>query len=207
MGRTSNAKERLLHVAFELLWDNSYNTVSIDQICARGGVNKGSFYYFFKTKADLAVEAYEAHWNQNQHELDKLFSPQVAPLDRLTRWCTFVYKAQKEKHGKTGCVAGCPYASVGIEIATQDEKIRAKVHELIARNLKYLESAIAEAKRSGTASVTSPQLAAERVYSLVLGALLQARVRNDVNLLRNLEPSVMALVGAAGGQLDDTKRI
>ena len=53
MGRTSNAKERLLEVAFELLWDNSYNSVSIDQICARAGANKGSFYYFFKTKADL----------------------------------------------------------------------------------------------------------------------------------------------------------
>jgi TetR/AcrR family transcriptional repressor of nem operon len=200
MGRTSNAKERLLEVAFELLWDNSYNSVSIDQICARAGVNKGSFYYFFKTKADLAVEAYEAHWQQNQPHLDQLFSPQVAPLERLSRWCGFVYKAQKDKHTKTGCVCGCPYATVGIEVATQDEKIRAKMDELISRNLKYLESAIAEAKRAGSANVTNTQAAAERVYSLVLGALLQARVRNDVNLLRNLEPSVMALVGASGVQ-------
>lgn len=207
MGRTSNAKERLLEVAFELLWDNSYNSVSIDQICARAGVNKGSFYYFFKTKADLAVEAYETHWQQNQPHLDQLFSPQIPPLDRLARWCGFVYKSQKDKHSKTGCVCGCPYATVGIEVATQDEKLRAKMDELISRNLKYLESAIAEAKRAGTATVANPQAAAERVYSLVLGALLQARVRNDVNLLRNLEPSVMALVGANDTRVDDAKKI
>src|SRR5438034_361727 len=82
----------------------------------RAGVNKGSFYYFFKTKADLAVEAYETHWKSNQPQLDQLFSPQVAPLDRLAQWCNHLYKAQKEKHGKTGCVGGCPYASVGTEI-------------------------------------------------------------------------------------------
>ena len=196
MGRTSNAKEKLLDVAFTLLWENSYNAVSIDQICQRAGVNKGSFYYFFKTKADLAVEAYETHWKLNQPQLDQLFSPQVAPLQRLSQWCTHLYKAQKEKHGKTGCVGGCPYASVGTEIATQDEKIRCKVHELISRNLKYIESAIAEAKRSGEANIPCPKSAAEHVYSLVLGTLLQAKVCNDVELLKDLRPSIMALVGA-----------
>ena len=196
MGRTSTAKDRLLEVAFELLWNNSYNTVSIDQMCQRAGVNKGSFYYFFKTKADLAIEAYECHWQANQADLDKMFSPQVPPLDRLSRWCGYVYEAQKVKFGETGCVCGCPYSTVGIEVATQDEKIRAKVDELITRNLKYLESAISEAKHSGKATVACAEKAAEQVYSLVLGALLQARVRNNVNVLRHLDESVMALVGA-----------
>ena len=31
MGRTSNAEKRLLEVAFDFFWDNSYNSVSIDQ--------------------------------------------------------------------------------------------------------------------------------------------------------------------------------
>ena len=43
MGRTSNAKERLLQVAFDLIWEQSYGSVSVDDICARAKVKKGSF--------------------------------------------------------------------------------------------------------------------------------------------------------------------
>jgi len=48
MGRTSDAKEKLLSVAFDLIHENSYGAVGVDQICKRAKVNKGSFYYFFK---------------------------------------------------------------------------------------------------------------------------------------------------------------
>ena len=41
MGRTSDAKEKLLGVAFQLIWDNSYGGVSVDQICERANVNAG----------------------------------------------------------------------------------------------------------------------------------------------------------------------
>jgi len=40
MGRTSNAKEKLLEVAFRLIWDNSYGSVSVDHICERAEVKK-----------------------------------------------------------------------------------------------------------------------------------------------------------------------
>jgi len=149
MGRTSDAKEKLLDVAFELIWDSSYGGVSVDQICERAKVNKGSFYHFYGTKADLAVAAYEEHWKQKQPEMDRLFSPQVPPLERLSGLCGYVYQAQKEKAEKYGHVCGCPYASIGAEIATQDDRIRAKAQELMERSIKYIESALADAKREG----------------------------------------------------------
>ena len=55
MGRTSDAKAKLLSVAFDLIHENSYGSVGVEQICQRAKVNKGSFYYFFKTKTDLVV--------------------------------------------------------------------------------------------------------------------------------------------------------
>src|SRR3954451_4763938 len=114
MGRTSDAKEKLLAVAFELIWDSSYGSVSVDQICERAKVNKGSFYYFYQTKADLAVAAYDAHWKCRQPDMDRMFSPQVPPLERLSKWCSYMYCAQKEKSEKFGHVCGCPYASIGV---------------------------------------------------------------------------------------------
>jgi len=61
--------------------------------------------------------------------------------------------------------------------------------------LKYLESAIADAKREGSVSM-EPKLAAQNIFSLVMGTLLQAKVQNNVELLRDLEPTVMAIIGA-----------
>src|SRR6266511_2780310 len=196
MGRTSDAKDKLLQVAFDLIWDNSYGAVSIDQICQKADVNKGSFYHFFRTKADLAIAAYEVHWRLKQPEMDRIFSPQVPPLERLSRWCDYIYQTQKVKAEKYGHICGCPYASVGAELATQDEKVRRKTEELIERNSKYVESAIAEAKREELVCVNDPRTAAQQVYSYALGLLLQAKIRNDLKMLRNLAPTVMTMLGA-----------
>src|SRR5579864_772144 len=130
MGCTSNAKERLLQVAFDLIWQQSYGSVSVDDICKRAKVKKGSFYYFFPSKSDLAVAAYEEHWQRSQPHYDRTFSPLVPPLERLGNYCKFIYENQREKQQKTGRVRGCPFASVGCELSTQDEKIRRKAQEM-----------------------------------------------------------------------------
>ena len=46
MGRVSDAKERLMEAVGELIWTGSYGSTTIDQICEKAGVKKGSFYYF-----------------------------------------------------------------------------------------------------------------------------------------------------------------
>ena len=196
MGKPSDAQEKLLQVAFDLIWNNSYGAVSVDQICERARVNKGSFYHFFPSKADLAVAAYEEHWREKQPELDRIFSPQVSPLERLERWCQYIYDRQKQKAEKYGHVCGCPYASIGVELATQDEKIRAKAEELVERSIRYVESALTEARHQGLVSIDDPKAAAERVYAVALGMVLHAKVRNDLGPLRQLQPTIMDLIGA-----------
>jgi TetR/AcrR family transcriptional repressor of nem operon len=181
MGRTSDAKERLLEVAFDLIWNQSYGAVSVDHICQRAEVNKGSFYHYFPSKSDLAVAAYEE---------------QIPPLNRLRLWCGNAYERQKLKAEKYGHVCGCPYASLGAEVATQDEKIRAKAEELVDRTLRYLENALTEAKLQGAAAIDDPRLMARRVHSLVLGMLLHAKIRNQFSELEDMEPAVMNLIRA-----------
>jgi TetR/AcrR family transcriptional repressor of nem operon len=196
MGRPSEAKEKLLLVAFDLIWDQSYGSVSVEQICERAKVNKGSFYHFFPSKSDLAMEAYEEHWREKQHELDRIFSPQIPPLERLELWCKHIYDRQKQKAQKYGHVCGCPYASLGTELATQDEKIRAKTQQLVDRTLRYVESALTDAKHQGVANIDDPKLIAKRAYSMVLGTLLYAKIRNSLEVLDDLESSVMGVIGA-----------
>jgi len=203
MGRTSHAKEKLHQVASDLIWDNTYVSVSLNQICQRANVHKGSFYHFFRTKADLAIAACEMRWQEAQPELDRIFSPQVPPLKRLSLWCDYIQRTQKEKAQKYGHVCGCPDASVGAELTAQDEKVRIKVEELIERTTKFIESAITEAIREGSVSVDDPKTSARQIFSYVLGLLLQARLRNDLNVLLDLESTVMTMVGAKQGVASD----
>jgi TetR/AcrR family transcriptional regulator, transcriptional repressor for nem operon len=195
MAKPSDTKEKLLQVAFDLIWNQSYGSVSVDHICERAHVNKGSFYHFFASKSDLAVEAYEENWREKQPELDRIFSPQVPPLERLERWCKHIRQRQKLKAEKYGHVCGCPYASLGMELATQDEKIRAKTQEMMDRSIRYIESALMDAKRQGLVSVGDLQGAAQRVYSMTLGMLLNAKIRNDLEVLQGLEPTIMDIIG------------
>ncbi|MCO5052426.1 MAG: TetR/AcrR family transcriptional regulator [Verrucomicrobiae bacterium] len=195
MGRTSDAKEKLLQVGFDLIWNQSYGAVSVDQICEQAGVNKGSFYHYFPSKADLVVAAYEEDWREKQPELDRIFSPQVPPLERLERWCGYIQKRQKIRAEKYGSVCGCPYGSLGAELATQEEKIRAKIQELVERNQRYLTSAVADAQRDGLIEVGDPRVMATQIYSTTLGFTLHAKIRNNLDLLRELEPAIMNLIG------------
>src|SRR5213593_4203962 len=107
MGRVSDAKERLMDAVLDLIWTGSYGSTTIDQICEKAGVKKGSFYYFFDSKADLALTAINEDWQRRRAELDSLFSPTVPPLERLRRYCDYSYAFQQQISRKCGCVLGC----------------------------------------------------------------------------------------------------
>src|SRR3982751_2660152 len=119
MGRVSDARERLMGAMTELIWTGSYGSTTIDQICDRAGVKKGSFYHFFESKADLAAAALDEDWQRRRTELDAIFSPTVPPLDRIRKYCDYSYQIQGEIHKKCGSVLGCPLFCLGSEVSTQ----------------------------------------------------------------------------------------
>ncbi|MGA2247464.1 MAG: TetR/AcrR family transcriptional regulator [Verrucomicrobiota bacterium] len=196
MGRTSDAQEKLLAVAFDLIHENSYGTVSVEHICRRARVNKGSFYYFFKTKTDLVVAAYEEHWRLKVPEYERIFSKQNPPLRRLSLWCKYVCGVQKERRAEYGHACGCPYTSLGGELATRDVKVRRISQDLIERNVQYLLEAIEDAQREGEAAPGNARVKAELVHSFVIGLSLRAKIYDDLRVLRHMESAIFALVGA-----------
>src|SRR5271165_5564579 len=108
MGRVSDAKTRLMDAVLELLWTGSYGATTIDHICEKAGVKKGSFYYFFDSKADVAVAALEDSFKEKRIELDAIFSPTVPPLERVRKYCEFTYQKEVKMQQECGFVLGCP---------------------------------------------------------------------------------------------------
>lgn len=199
MGRTSDANERLMDAALDLIWEESYGAVTIDDICKRADVKKGSFYYFFKSKADLAIAALERMWREDwKPTLDARFSPSIEPLARLTAQLEFVYVKAME-HKQAGKVLGCPVCSVGSEVCTQAAEavdVSAKIREIVGRKRRYYETAIRDAMAEGSIEAGDPVQKAQALVFLIEGAVSQARIMNDPELLRNLPAAGLDLLRA-----------
>src|SRR5271170_1885760 len=97
----------------QMIWESSYGSVSVDDICAEAGVNKGSFYYAFKSKSELAVAAYEHYWEMKSARMDQFFSPRLSPLERLDKFCEYAINDQVSKFEEFGKVLGCPFCALG----------------------------------------------------------------------------------------------
>jgi TetR/AcrR family transcriptional repressor of nem operon len=183
--------------ALDLMWEESYGAVSIDDICKRADVKKGSFYYFFKSKADLAAAALEKLWTDDwKQRLDACFSPSVDPLKRLTDYLDGIYQKHADNFQKRGKVLGCPVCTVGSEVSTQEIDLNAKVREIVSRKRRYYESAIRDAIAEGSIAAGDPAQKALAFACLIEGAVSQARIMNDPEVLKNLPAAALALLGA-----------
>jgi TetR/AcrR family transcriptional repressor of nem operon len=195
MGRASDAKERLMDAVQALIWEGSYGSTTIDDICEKAGVKKGSFYYFFDSKCDLAVTALDREWETFKPQLDAVFSPALPPVDRLRKLFKFMYDEQAEMKAQCGHVLGCPLCTLGSEVSTQEERLRAKVQELLGYWPRYLETTIRDAHAEGSLDAPDAAKAAQMVFVYLEGLLAQARIQNNLDVLKQAESGAFALLG------------
>ncbi|HYC71744.1 MAG TPA: TetR/AcrR family transcriptional regulator [Opitutaceae bacterium] len=199
MGRTSDANERLMNAALDLIWGESYGGVTIDDICKRADVKKGSFYYFFSSKSDLAVKALEHMWSsESKPLLDGMFSSSVEPLSRITTYLRHIHTRQAEIKAKYGRVLGCPVVALGTETCTCEEEkaVGDKIREMFARKRRYYESAIRDALAEGSIEPCDPAAKAVALAGLIEGLIVQARILDDTEILRNLPDLALRVIGA-----------
>ena len=201
MGRVSDAKERLMKAVRELIWTGSYGSTTIDQICESAGVKKGSFYYFFDSKADLTVAAVDEEWQSRRPDLDAIFSPTVPPLERLRRYCEYGYSFQAEICKKYGCVLGCPLFSVGAEVSTQEDHLQKKIQEILEYKRKYLESTIRDAHAAGLIDAPDPAAKSRILFAYYQGLQTQARIQNKLEVLKDAVCGTYELLGVKNAGL------
>ena len=194
--RVSDMKERLTDAATDLIWENSYGSTSVDAICERAGAKKGSFYYFFKSKSELTAAALEADWNKKRAEMDAIFSPTVPPLERIERYLDHVHEHLSARQKECGSILGCPMISIGTEISTQDQVVRDTVDRILGRKMMYFVSAIRDAHAQGLIVAPDPEAKAKTLFACYHGILVQARIKNDLEQVRDFKHVAMDILGA-----------
>src|SRR5919201_1180243 len=128
MGRPSDARERLINAARDVIYANSYEATTVDDLCAAARVTKSSFYHFSPSKQDLLLAAMDRQWQSIQDTvLRPAFADDLPPQERILRFFDIQMQRQIAQKETSGHMRGCPLGNLTLEMSTQDELIRSRV--------------------------------------------------------------------------------
>lgn len=198
MGRSpTDTKSKLLLTANDLIWQSSYGFVSVDDICKAAGIKKGSFYYYFSSKAELAVAVMEESYQGYALEISSIFSSKLSPIERFETLADFVYKKQKLACDKYGRVCGCPFASLGSEMAGNEELIQKKADEILHLQGNMFKETLQEMVDSGLLPIqTDISNTSSQIITSILGQVMVARIQNNLsNLKKDVRLSLFQTLG------------
>ena len=195
MARVTDTRDKLLDAALQLVWEEGVGSASVDDICEKAEVRKGSFYHFFKSKGDLIIAALEAHFEGARVEFDRLFSPSVAPVERLRGFFEYMLSRQEMKRQQVGRVLGCPYMSAGVSCSSEEQIIREKVETIFAVYRKYFETALRDGKADGSIPVKDVPVTVETIFQFIEGTMSAARIQNSMKPIEHMGRAAFQMLG------------
>jgi TetR/AcrR family transcriptional repressor of nem operon len=182
-----NARHRLLRAASDLLWEKSYHSVTVDEVCTRADAGKGSLYYFFESKSALVVAALQHRWDTTaEPAYQKHFSHSIPPLERITSFLKWHQCLQRERHCTAGHVLGWPFFSLGCELGAGEPAIRAELCAVESAELGYFESAIRDAMADNAIEPGDSHAQALSLRAAMEGILARARILDELDELNAL---------------------
>jgi TetR/AcrR family transcriptional repressor of nem operon len=200
MGRPSDARERLIAAAQEVIYAQSYEAVSVDELCAAAGVRKSSFYHFFSSKQELLLVVLESQWQRIEETfLKPAFTDDLPPQEQILRFFELVQESQQAQKQRSGHTYGCPIGNLTVEMSTIDEMIRERAVQIFQQWLGYFERMLAQAKEQRIVPATLDiALTAQALTAYFEGVLLLAKGKNDPALLQTLRECALSLMQFQG---------
>ncbi|MEW1779725.1 TetR/AcrR family transcriptional regulator [Streptomyces sp. NPDC086777] len=201
MGRTSDARNKILTAAQSLMEQRGYSALGVAEICKTADVPKGSFYYFFDSKETLALAVIDQHWADEQREWECALDGDAEPLQRLRQ--LFESMETQQRAGQDGCgsVLGCMFGNLSLEMSNHAEAVRRRLQEIFETQVELVTSVVVEAQQRGEVTVADAHAVARSMVALTEGQLLFAKLHNDPAQLGTLWPNCRALLGVQDQQV------
>jgi TetR/AcrR family transcriptional repressor of nem operon len=191
-------RQKLIDTATDLIWMSSYGSVSVDDICKKADVKKGSFYHYFPSKQDLAIAAMEEHF---QHEVEpdmiRVFAANTPFAEQIDSFVDAILTNKKKSLEKYGRVCGCPLAALGSEMIGQDEQvILEKVEEMFGRIRNLMLGSIKSAIDAKIIPAADPASKTLEIHDFITGLMIMARIHNTLDgMERDLRPGMIRILG------------
>ena len=201
MGRTSDAKNKILTAARSLLEQRGYSALGVAEICKTAEVPKGSFYYFFESKETLALAVIDEQWAAERRDWEGILRGDAEPLERLKQLFEATENRQRNGQESCGVVVGCMFGNLSLEMSNQTDAVRERLQQIFEDQVNLVEATITEALGRGEIEVADPREAARSVVAQLEGQVLFAKLYNNTGQLSTLWPNCLALLRASRPQI------
>ncbi|MBO6054994.1 MAG: TetR/AcrR family transcriptional regulator [Oscillospiraceae bacterium] len=78
----NDTRNRIITAAWELFYENGYDDTTVDDIVARSGTSKGSFYHYFSGK-DALLSSLSSLFDEKYKELSETIDPEMNSFEKL----------------------------------------------------------------------------------------------------------------------------
>ncbi len=181
MKKGEESRQRLIECAAELFWKNGYSATGISEILRQADLPKGSFYFYFKSKDDLAKAVTEYY--------QKILLEQFQKSSQGNDWENFIEEIFDYLSGRTNgqTFTGCPYAVLGMETALSKPTIASVFME----GLTKFEQIFLEVLLYSGLSQDHAMTLSRRMLSIYQGELLLGRISSDTSYLKNARKNMI----------------
>lgn len=179
--KAQQTRERILRAAVELFYQQGYNATGLESVISAAGVVKGNFYYYFKSKEELAVEALRWQRQQTRNALGiDLPLADETPLQRLFNILQRMKHAVAPTSGEQCEIRGCYYGNLALELSASSESVRQELISVFEGIRALFADLIHQARERGEISATiDPDNAATMLLSLIEGAVLLSKTTQN----------------------------
>lgn len=185
-----SSRERLLQEAAQLIHTQGFERTSVSDLLEAAGVKKGSFYFHFGSKKELAILAMERMHTRFMDFVDASLAGGT-PEARLRGFLD----AALSIHRKMGFVGGCPWGNAALEMSDADEDFAQLVAGVFEEWVGKIEGVIAEGQAAGQfRDDMAPRSLARHVVAVIEGGIMLSRVRKHEGPLRDCLDSLKAML-------------
>jgi TetR/AcrR family transcriptional regulator, transcriptional repressor for nem operon len=126
----SDMRQRLIDSAAELIFNRGFAGTSVDSICDHAGASKGSFYHFFKSKAEIGSAVLES-WFERTRALSEggPYQTEADPEKRLLGYINHTRNISAALWGR-----GSVLSAVAVELGDAGAVIPETCTRLIEEN-------------------------------------------------------------------------
>ncbi|MES2527608.1 MAG: TetR/AcrR family transcriptional regulator [Bdellovibrionota bacterium] len=194
------SRELLLEAATELIRTNGYTSTTVDDLCQKAGVSKGTFFHNFISKEELAISAAN-RWSEMTSGFFRSapYHQHKDPFDRFLGYVSFRKEILKGDLRDFTCLVG----TMVQEVYSSHPEINQACYQSIATHAENLEADIEATKKLYAPKATwTVKSLALHTQAVLQGAFILAKASGDVKLasesVDHLENYIRLLFNKAG---------
>jgi TetR/AcrR family transcriptional regulator, transcriptional repressor for nem operon len=174
------ARQKLLEAALALIREKGYASTTVDDLCAKARVAKGSFFHHFKDKEALAVAAAD-YWSEATGAFFAAapYHRHKDPLDRVLGYIDFRKSILKGEIAEFTCLVG----TMVQEVYESHPAIRGACDASISGHAAKVEADIAEAMKLYRVRATwTANSLALHTQAVLQGAFILAKAKGGAEI-------------------------